>query len=392
MAIDVNKPSSSDYLTKPTSQAPTSLCRDHQHNKNQTIRTITTQDQASAIPVDISSVVFASEDDFHKITLEHIFPDTSDDDDDDDQFTPSMFDIFPIIETTTATTSGTATAAAMTLEEFQQWEDEHYEAEDRAEEAINPTSKWILLAAALDADIFAPIEETTTATITENDDTTDATTTTTETTTRMPTMIEDIAAADTPIHTDTLNTTIEEAAEQQQKPTHTQSKNRQVPVISNKNMNKNKKKEKQKTATLKMTHMPVIIEEEPKLPTTKTEEDKFSYTTTDETTTAMIIENHDIFNAQPMIEEEPNPPIIDNTTTTGDEEETRFRPARSTWTTNSLLVILQKKKKMKRVVMIIMIILITGFYEMSVKVQFYLKPTLQHRRPLLQTRRRQSRR
>ena len=46
MAIDVNKPSYSEYSTKPTSQAPPPPCRDHQHNKNQTNPTITTQDQA----------------------------------------------------------------------------------------------------------------------------------------------------------------------------------------------------------------------------------------------------------------------------------------------------------------------------------------------------------
>ena len=167
MAINVNKYSSSEYSTKPTPQAPPPPCRDHQHNKNQTNRTITTQDRAtgSASPDDISPGVFAPEDDFHKITLEQIFPDTSDDDDNDDQFTPNMFDIDPKIETTTATTTGTntATTAEVTLEEFQQWEDEHYEAEDRTEEAINPTSNWIILAVmAMDSDIFAPIEETTT--------------------------------------------------------------------------------------------------------------------------------------------------------------------------------------------------------------------------------------
>ena len=46
MAIDVNKPSSSSSPTKLTSAIPPPPCRDHQHNKNQTIPTITTQDQA----------------------------------------------------------------------------------------------------------------------------------------------------------------------------------------------------------------------------------------------------------------------------------------------------------------------------------------------------------
>ena len=48
MEIDVNKPSSSDYLTKPTSQAPPPPCRDHQHNKNQPIPTTTAKDRPNA--------------------------------------------------------------------------------------------------------------------------------------------------------------------------------------------------------------------------------------------------------------------------------------------------------------------------------------------------------
>ena len=102
MAIDVHEPSSRDYSTKPTSPVSTPPCRDHQHNNNQIISTITTK--VHNVPPDISPGIFASKDD------------------------------------------------------FQLWEDEHYEAEDRAEEAARPTSKLILLAAALDADIFAPIE------------------------------------------------------------------------------------------------------------------------------------------------------------------------------------------------------------------------------------------
>ena len=61
MAIDVNKPSSSDYPTKLTSAASPPPCRDHQHNKNQTIPTITTQAQA--------------------INISHVFPNSSDDND-----------------------------------------------------------------------------------------------------------------------------------------------------------------------------------------------------------------------------------------------------------------------------------------------------------------------
>ena len=104
MAIDVNKPSSGEYTTKPTSLASPTPNRDHQDNKNQTIPTITTQDQASAYHT-LFTTVFPNdkadndEDNFHKITLEQIFPDFSDDDD----------------AQPTATTTGTATTAEMTL-------------------------------------------------------------------------------------------------------------------------------------------------------------------------------------------------------------------------------------------------------------------------------------
>ena len=49
----------------------------------------------------------------------------------------------------------------MTLEEeMQQWEDEHYTAEDRVEEAARPKSEWMILAAAMDSSIFEPIPPT----------------------------------------------------------------------------------------------------------------------------------------------------------------------------------------------------------------------------------------
>ena len=134
MAIDVNKPSSSNYPTKLTPPVSLPPCRDYQRNKNQPIPTTTTKDP------DFESVFPDTSDynDDHKITLEHIFPDT---DDDDDKFTPSISNSFPAIETTTAMTSDTATTVVMTLEEFQQWGEEHYAAEDRAEQADWPTSK-----------------------------------------------------------------------------------------------------------------------------------------------------------------------------------------------------------------------------------------------------------
>ena len=169
MAIEV-KPRSSDYPTKPTPPVSTPPHRDYQHNNNQVIPTTTTKDQAIAIPPGISKSD-TSDQDFNWMfaPIEDTPGFTTSDQDDfhtiptittqDQAFNSVIFDIFPTSETTIATTTGTATTAEVTLEEFQQWEDEHYEAEDRAFEVINPTSKWILLAAALHADIYAPIEE-----------------------------------------------------------------------------------------------------------------------------------------------------------------------------------------------------------------------------------------
>ena len=129
------KPRSSYYLTKLTPPVSPPLCRDYQRNNNQTIPTTTTQDQI----IDTSHVFPDTLDDNdHKITLEHIFPDTNDD---DDKFTPSISNIVPAIEMTTVMTTDTVTTTAMTLEEeIQQWEEEHYAAEDRAEQAAWPTS------------------------------------------------------------------------------------------------------------------------------------------------------------------------------------------------------------------------------------------------------------
>ena len=68
---------------------------------------------------------------------EHRFSNPSNDD--DNQFTPSIFYIDPTIETSTRIITGTVTTTELTLEKFQQQEDEHYEANERAEEATNPT-------------------------------------------------------------------------------------------------------------------------------------------------------------------------------------------------------------------------------------------------------------
>ena len=169
MEIDVNIPSCSDYPTKPTPPISPPLHRDYQSNKNQTIPTTTTKDP------DFDSVFpDTSDNNDHKITLEDIFPDTSD----DDEGMPIDFDMFAFDPTTATTTATTADQnrnqedlSEMTLdEEFQQWEEEHYEAEDRAEQAAWPKSKWEILALDMNADIFAPIKVTTTATITKEND------------------------------------------------------------------------------------------------------------------------------------------------------------------------------------------------------------------------------
>ena len=162
MGIDVNIPSSSDYPTEQTPPVSPLPHRDYQHNKKKTIPTTMTKDQdfdSEAINVP-SSISDTSNQDFNWFTFD------------------------PTTATTTATTvdqnRNQKESSEMTPEEFQQWEKEHYEEEDRIEQAAWPKSKWCLLAAALHADIYAPIK-TATATITENDDTTATETTNTTT-------------------------------------------------------------------------------------------------------------------------------------------------------------------------------------------------------------------
>ena len=48
MAININEPIASNYSTKLTSPAPPPLCRDHQHNKNQTIPFTIANDRPNA--------------------------------------------------------------------------------------------------------------------------------------------------------------------------------------------------------------------------------------------------------------------------------------------------------------------------------------------------------
>ena len=135
IAIDVREPSSCDYSTKPTSQVSTPPYRDHQHNNNQTIPTITTKDQNIDIPAGFSP---SDQDDFHKMTLEELMHDEKcsigvfashsdvnkmtleeqmeqydekcynyfdnlDDDDEVIEIPHDMFDFDPTIETTTTT-------------------------------------------------------------------------------------------------------------------------------------------------------------------------------------------------------------------------------------------------------------------------------------------------
>ena len=111
MGVDVNIPRSSDYPTKLTPLVSPPPHSDYQRNKNQPIPTPTTKDP-DFVPVfpDISD-----DNDDHKITLRDIFFGAFDDD--DVQFTPSISNIFPASETTTAMTTGTATTAEMTPEE-----------------------------------------------------------------------------------------------------------------------------------------------------------------------------------------------------------------------------------------------------------------------------------
>eukprot|EP00751_Fragilariopsis_kerguelensis_P002952 CAMPEP_0170809312 /NCGR_PEP_ID=MMETSP0733-20121128/33953_1 /TAXON_ID=186038 /ORGANISM="Fragilariopsis kerguelensis, Strain L26-C5" /LENGTH=808 /DNA_ID=CAMNT_0011164985 /DNA_START=53 /DNA_END=2479 /DNA_ORIENTATION=+ len=302
MGIDVNIPSFSDYPTKPPPPVSPPPHRDYQRNKNQTIPTTTTKDQDfdSEIPT---------------ITTKDQAIDV-----------PQDFSWFTF-DTTTATTTATTAdqnrnqdSSEMTLEEeFQQWEEEHYEAEDRAEQAAWPKSKWEILAATRNANIYTPIKATTTATSTENDDANAATDTDTDTTTHMPTMIEENS---TPLDAD--DTTIEEAEEQKQ---HT----RPITVISNKNSNtnknKNKKKKIQKKPTLKMTHIPAIIEEEeeeeevPIPPSMCDITNEFTTRTIhDSTTTIDDATLDDELTTSTTIPEE-DPPVTDNTTITEDDEE-----------------------------------------------------------------------
>ena len=120
MVDDVKKPKSTHSLIKLTSQQSPPPGRDNQHNNNQTILISTTKDQDIDIP-------------------------------------PNVFNYNTA--TTTATTAdqnrNQKDLLKMTLEEIQQWEEENYKAEDRAEEAVNPNSNWIILAAmAFHSDIF----------------------------------------------------------------------------------------------------------------------------------------------------------------------------------------------------------------------------------------------
>ena len=132
MAVDVNKPSSSDYPTKPTSQASTPPCRDHQHNNNQTIPTIPTKDRPKNTHTQINTntntktnsqiPTITAKDQQHHVIDTHAIG-----------IPLGLFDIPDDTTTTTVTiTENQDDFYKMTLEEQMQ-HDEHYAAEDRAE-------------------------------------------------------------------------------------------------------------------------------------------------------------------------------------------------------------------------------------------------------------------
>ena len=221
MAIDVNKPNFSDYLTKPTPPISSPPHGDYQCNNNQAIRTTTPQDQATNAPPGISDTY--NQDDFHTISTSTTQDQAFDSETSNQDAIPSGITI--------------DNWNKMTLEE--QYNEQCYNYFDN----IDDDAEVFLI----DFDLF-PSNPTT------------------DTTTHMPTMIKEKStppnAADAPIHTDTP---IVETEEEQQHTRHTQSKDWPVTVISNKNTNRNKNKKKkkmQKKVTLKMTHMPAIIEEE----------------------------------------------------------------------------------------------------------------------------------
>ena len=72
MATDVHKLKPTNYSTNLTSPVSPPPYRDHKYNNNQTIRTITTKDQATNVPPDIppSFSNTSNQDNFNKKTLE----------------------------------------------------------------------------------------------------------------------------------------------------------------------------------------------------------------------------------------------------------------------------------------------------------------------------------
>ena len=139
MVIDVHKTSSSDYPTKLTSTVSLPSGRDHQHNSNQTIPTTITKDQA----IDIPPGFFDTSDDTATTTATN-------------QCNPTILTITTNRQLRVATIiENQEDFYEMTLEEqMQQYDDEQYAVEDRAEEAVRPKSECEILAAAMDSSLF----------------------------------------------------------------------------------------------------------------------------------------------------------------------------------------------------------------------------------------------
>ena len=355
MAIDVNKPSSSEYSTKPTSQAPPPPCRDHQHNKNQTIPTITTQDQAfdsdtcdqdAAWPMSkweilaaaMDAALFApiedtpgftasAQDDFHKMTPEveydeqcYNYFDNDDDDDDEvieipndmfdmptmikepnppvnDEFVPipdGTFDQEPTIETVLETSATTVQ---------QQLDTTITTMEDKLCTATTPNPmndpKPITenqVTPMIIEDKFNHDKFTTSNDYYDNIDHEILRSTIDDDDYQAVPILPGMFDVDTTIETVLAISATTMTSDSPIK-TQTPSKDLHVSSIPNNNTNKNKKKKKKKKATMKMTHMAARIKEEPNS-STNTKSNSTTATITENQVMPTIIEdksNHDEF-------------------------------------------------------------------------------------------------
>ena len=229
MANDVNKPSFSDYTTKSKSQAPPPPCRDHQHNKNKIIPTITTQDQASAISSGISDTSNRAEEEARPKNKWIVLAAAMDSAlfapiDDAPGFTASDQDDFHTIPTITtqdqafdsASVSDQDEVNKMTLEEqMEQYDEKYYNYFDNLDDDD-------VIEIPIPPGMFNTDDEFTTSITTEEKESNPP--------------VDNIRIV--------TATTIEEAEIEQQQTRHTQSNDRPVTVILNNNTNTNKKKKK----------------------------------------------------------------------------------------------------------------------------------------------------